>query len=47
MGLRPVQRAGRLGLTLTEYRALEAGELRMDGTRVDLSAVKAYRNSAT
>ena len=27
MGLRPVQMAGRLGLTLTEYRALEAGEL--------------------
>ena len=27
MGLRPVQMAGRLGLTLTEYRALETGEL--------------------
>jgi hypothetical protein len=27
MGLRPVQMAGRLGLTLAEYRALEAGEL--------------------
>ena len=27
MGLRPVQMAGRLGLTLTEYRALEVGEL--------------------
>ena len=27
MGLRPVQMAGRLGLNLTEYRALEAGEL--------------------
>ena len=30
MGLRPVQMAGRLGLTLTEYRALEAGELYID-----------------
>ncbi len=30
MGLRPVQMAGRLGLTLTEYRALEAGELHID-----------------
>ena len=30
MGLRPVQRAGRLGLILTEYRALEAGELSID-----------------
>jgi hypothetical protein len=28
MGLRPAQMAGRLGLTLAEYRALEAGELR-------------------
>jgi hypothetical protein len=27
MGLRPVQMAGRLSLTLTDYRALEAGEL--------------------
>ena len=27
MGLREVQMAGRLGLTLDEYRALEAGEL--------------------
>jgi hypothetical protein len=27
MELRPVQMAGRLGLTLAEYRALEAGEL--------------------
>ena len=27
MGLREVQMAGRLGLTLAEYRALEAGEL--------------------
>lgn len=27
MGMRPVQMAGRLGLTLAEYRALEAGEL--------------------
>ena len=27
MGLRPVQMAGRLGLTLADYRALEAGEL--------------------
>jgi hypothetical protein len=27
MGLRPVQMAGRLKLTLAEYRALEAGEL--------------------
>ena len=26
MGLREVQMAGRLGLTLAEYRALEAGE---------------------
>ena len=26
MGLRPVQMAGRLGLTLGEYRALDAGE---------------------
>ena len=30
MGLRPVQMAGRLDLTLTEYRALEAGELYID-----------------
>ena len=30
MGLRPVQMAGRLGLTLTEYLALEAGELHID-----------------
>ena len=30
MELRPVQMAGRLGLTLTEYRALEAGELHID-----------------
>ena len=30
MGLRPVQMAGRLHLTLTEYRALEAGELHID-----------------
>jgi len=30
MGLRPVQMAGRLGLTLTEYQALEAGELHID-----------------
>jgi hypothetical protein len=28
IGLREVQMAGRLGLTLTEYRALEAGDLR-------------------
>lgn len=27
MGLRPMQMAGHLGLTLAEYRALEAGEL--------------------
>ena len=27
MGLRPVQMAGRLSLTLTDYRALEAGEM--------------------
>ena len=27
MGLRPVQIAGRLGLTLAEYRSLEAGDL--------------------
>lgn len=27
MGLRPVQMAGRLGLTLAKYRSLEAGEL--------------------
>ena len=27
MGLRPVQMAGRLGLTLAQYRLLEAGEL--------------------
>ena len=27
--LRPVQMAGRLGLTLTEYRALEVGEVRI------------------
>ena len=27
MGLRPGQMAGRLGLTLAEYRSLEAGEL--------------------
>ena len=27
MRLRPVQMAGRLGLTLAEYRAIEAGEL--------------------
>jgi hypothetical protein len=27
MGVRPVQMAGRLGLTLADYRALEAGEL--------------------
>ena len=45
MGLRPVQMAGRLGLNLTEYRALEAGELSMDGTRVDLTAVKAYHSA--
>ena len=30
MGLRPVQMAGRLGMTLTEYGALEAGELHID-----------------
>ena len=30
LGLREVQMAGRLGLTLTEYRALEAGELWID-----------------
>ena len=30
MGLRPVQMAGRLGLTVTEYRALEVGELHID-----------------
>ncbi len=29
-GLRPVLMAGRLGVTLTEYRALEAGELHID-----------------
>ena len=45
MGLRPVQMAGRLGLNLTEYRALEAGGLSMDGTRVDLTAVKAYHSA--
>ena len=27
MGLREVQMAGRLGLTLADYRALESGEL--------------------
>lgn len=27
LGLREVQMAGRLGLTLADYRALEAGEL--------------------
>ncbi len=27
MGLRPVQMAGHLGLTLADYRALEAGEM--------------------
>jgi transcriptional regulator with XRE-family HTH domain len=27
MGLREVQMAGRLGLTLAQYRALEAGDL--------------------
>ena len=27
LGMRRVQMAGRLGLTLTDYRALEAGEL--------------------
>jgi hypothetical protein len=30
MGLREVQMAGRLGLTVGEYRALEAGELWID-----------------
>ena len=30
MGLRPMQMAGRPGLTLTEYRALEASELHID-----------------
>jgi hypothetical protein len=30
MGLRTVQMAGRLRLTLTEYRAHEAGELHID-----------------
>jgi hypothetical protein len=30
MGLRPVQMAGRLGLTRTEYRAREAGKLHID-----------------
>ena len=30
MRLRSVQMAGRLGLTLTEYRALEAGEPQLD-----------------
>ena len=30
MGLRPVPMAGRLGLTMTECRALEAGELHID-----------------
>ena len=30
MGLRSVQMAGRLCLTLIEYRALEAGELHID-----------------
>jgi Helix-turn-helix domain len=30
LGLREVQMAGRLGLTLREYRALEAGELQLD-----------------
>ena len=30
IGLRPVQMAGRQGLTLTEYRALEVGELHID-----------------
>ena len=30
MGLRPVQMAGRLGLTLTDYRAFEAGALLID-----------------
>ena len=30
MGLRPVQMAGRLGLTVTENRALESGDLHID-----------------
>lgn len=30
LGLRPVQMAARLGLTLRDYRALEAGELQLD-----------------
>ena len=30
MGLRQVQMAGRLRLTMTEYQALEAGELHID-----------------
>jgi len=30
LGLREVQMAGRLGLTLQEFRALEAGELWID-----------------
>lgn len=30
MGLRPVQMAGRLGLSLIEYRSLEAGALHID-----------------
>jgi hypothetical protein len=29
LGLRPVQMAGRLGRTLTEYRVLKVGELRI------------------
>ena len=30
MGLRPVQMAGRLRLTFSEYQALEAGDLHID-----------------
>ena len=30
MGRRPMQMAGRLGLTLAEYRALEVGKLHID-----------------
>jgi len=42
LGLREVQLAGRLGLTLQEYRALEAGELthQLRPERADLRAVR-------
>ena len=47
MGLRPVQMAGRLGLTVTEYRALEAGELHIDTKpgAVELPATQSCRRS--